>query len=97
MNAVGFGVAGPQDLAVLQSRQGAPTPQSLATLAAHPRLRGSSDPLVVSLDDLDRFLTTKDTLTSAMLDTLFARSGPAVVMATLRPEARVRLRTRTGV
>ena len=39
-----------------QAQLAAPAPGSLAGLAAHPRLQTSSDPLVVWLDDLDRFL-----------------------------------------
>ena len=74
----------------------APDPVSLARLAAHPRLQTSSDPLVVWLDDLDRFLATTEPLTPANLTVLRARPGPTVVVATLRREARERLRTATG-
>ncbi|MBT2612730.1 bifunctional trypsin-like peptidase domain-containing/SEL1-like repeat protein, partial [Streptomyces sp. ISL-87] len=78
------------------ARLAAPTPQRLANLADHPRLHGSSDPLVVWLDDLDRFLTTTQPLTPAMLTALLARPGETLVVATLRQEARLRLREATG-
>ncbi|MFE7782978.1 trypsin-like peptidase domain-containing protein [Streptomyces nigrescens] len=78
------------------ARLAAPTPKRLAKLADHPRLRGSSDPLVVWLDDLDRFLTTSKPLNPARLTALLGRPGPTVVVATLRQEARLRLREATG-
>ncbi|MGW7647137.1 trypsin-like peptidase domain-containing protein [Streptomyces bobili] len=78
------------------ARLAAPTPQRLAKLAAHPRLHGSSDPLVVWLDELDRFFTTAKPLTPAMLTAILARPGPTVVVATLRQEARLRFRAATS-
>ncbi|MEU4499222.1 bifunctional trypsin-like peptidase domain-containing/SEL1-like repeat protein [Streptomyces sp. NPDC023998] len=74
----------------------APLPESLVTLAAHPRLCATRDPLVVWLDDLDRFLTTAEALTPAVLTALLARSGHTVVVASMRQEARDRLRAATG-
>ena len=74
----------------------APAPGSLRRLAAHPRLQTSSDPLVVWLDDLDRFLTTAEPLTPAVLTSFSTRPGPTVVVATLRREARDLLRAATG-
>ncbi|MET9072252.1 bifunctional trypsin-like peptidase domain-containing/SEL1-like repeat protein [Streptomyces sp. NPDC004232] len=78
------------------ARLAAPTPQTLTTLASHPRLRGGSDPLVVWLDDLDRFLATAEPISPAVLNLFFARPGPTVVVATLRREARDRLRAASG-
>ncbi|MGH3814167.1 MAG: hypothetical protein ACRDUV_17250, partial [Pseudonocardiaceae bacterium] len=74
----------------------AAVPGSLTKLAAHPRLQTSSDRLVVWLDDLDRFFTTTEPLTPAVLTRFFARPGLTVVVATLRREARDRLRAATG-
>jgi hypothetical protein len=74
----------------------APTPSSLANLPTHPRLQSTSDALVVWLDDLDRFLTTAEPLAFALLTALHARPGPTLVVATMRREARDRLRATTG-
>ncbi|MFD9106642.1 trypsin-like peptidase domain-containing protein [Streptomyces virginiae] len=74
------------------ARLAAPTPERLAELADHPRLRVNSDPLVVWLDDLERFLNKTNSLTPAVLTALLTRPGPTVVVATLRQEARLQLR-----
>lgn len=73
-----------------------PATGALTRLAGHPRLQASTDPLVVWLDDLDRFLTTAEPLTVATLTRLTAHPGPTVVVATLRRDARDRLRGDTG-
>ncbi|SFU10833.1 tetratricopeptide repeat protein, partial [Arthrobacter sp. ov118] len=71
-----------------------PAPKSLATLAKHPRLQSSSDAVVVWLNDLQRYLTgITDPLTPALLTALLSRPGNTVVVATLRTEERVRLRS----
>ncbi|MFB8001523.1 tetratricopeptide repeat protein [Nocardia sp. NPDC056000] len=74
----------------------APTPGSLSQLAAHPELAESYGQIVVWLDDLDRFLTHVDPVTPAILARLTARQEHTVVVATLRLEARDRLRRNTG-
>ncbi|WP_310168132.1 bifunctional trypsin-like peptidase domain-containing/SEL1-like repeat protein [Arthrobacter sp. BE255] len=74
-----------------------PTPPALASLARHPRLANSSDPLIVWLDDLQRYLTgVPEPLTPALLTSLLARNGPTMVIATLRTEERTRLVRDTG-
>ncbi|WP_344306484.1 tetratricopeptide repeat protein [Fodinicola feengrottensis] len=73
----------------------APVP-ALGQLARHPRIEGSTDLLVVWLDDLQRFLTTTDALTPAVLVQLTARPGPTLLIATLRREERDRLTADTG-
>ncbi|MGY1702815.1 trypsin-like peptidase domain-containing protein [Geodermatophilus sp. SYSU D00766] len=68
----------------------------LSGLAAHPRLSTTDDSIIVWLDDLQRFFTSADPLTPALLDRLRGRPGPTIVLATLRQEARDRLRDATG-
>ena len=79
-----------------QARLLAPTPIGLNRLVAHPRLASTADPVVVWLDDLQRFLSGTDPLTPAMLTRLLSRSGSTVVLATLRQEERDRLRAASG-
>jgi TPR repeat protein len=77
------------------ARLAAPLPGKLTRLAAHRRWRNIDDTRVVWLDDLYQFLAHADPLTPALLDKLTARSarsGPVVVVATLRSEQRRRLR-----
>ncbi|GAB2614935.1 trypsin-like peptidase domain-containing protein [Kribbella endophytica] len=69
----------------------APNPLALSRLIAHPRIKFTSDPIVVWLDDLDRFLTTSDPLTPSNLILLTRRPGSTILVATLRQEARARL------
>jgi TPR repeat protein len=72
-----------------------PAPKSLATLTKHPRIRSSSDAVVVWLNDLQRFLTgISDPFTPALLTALLSRPGSTVVVATLRTEERARLLSR---
>ena len=79
-----------------QARLLAPTPAGLNQLVTHPRLASTADPVVVWLDDLQRFLTGTDPLTPALLTRLLSRPGPTVVLATLRQEERARLSAATG-
>ena len=65
-------------------------------LAEHPRMRASADPLVVWLDDLDRFLTGNDPLTLARVNALTARQGPTMLLGTLRSDRLAELRDSTG-
>jgi TPR repeat protein len=74
----------------------APRPNTLAKLIVHPRLITTNDHIVVWLDDLQRYLTVTDALTSATLAQLMARSGVTIVLATLRDEERARLAADTG-
>jgi TPR repeat protein len=73
----------------------APVPQLLDQLAGHPAL-GSSDPLVVWLDDLPRFLPPTGELSQATISRLLDRPGPTVLLATLRAEQRELLRGTEG-
>ncbi|MGV9679112.1 tetratricopeptide repeat protein [Nocardia sp. NPDC003482] len=75
-----------------QARLVWPTPDGVGELAAHPRITGCDDTLVVWLDDLHLYLTRADPLTPATLARLRARRGPTVVVATLRSEMRAQLR-----
>ncbi|HKB31911.1 MAG TPA: hypothetical protein VKD26_13890, partial [Streptosporangiaceae bacterium] len=68
----------------------APVSGSLDYLAGHPALSGS-DPLVIWLDDLLRFLPPAGALSQATISKLLDRPGPAVLLATLRTEQRERL------
>jgi hypothetical protein len=74
----------------------APLPGMFARLVEHPRVQDSDDAVVVWLDDLDRFLTHSSSLTPALLARLTNRSGRTIAIATLRSEARARLREATG-
>ena len=65
----------------------APAPQSLNQLVKHPTLR-SSDPLVIWLDELQRFLPPTGDLSQATISHLLERPGPAVLVATIRTEQR---------
>ena len=67
-----------------------PGPGSLDQLDGHPAL-SSTDPLVVWLDELDRFLATGE-LSPAMIFRLLARPGPTVLLASIRSGQRERLR-----
>ncbi|MFF7938480.1 tetratricopeptide repeat protein [Nocardia gamkensis] len=69
-----------------------PTPESLSRVPACPEFVDSDDTIVVWLENLDRFLITGKPLTPGLLTRLTARSAPTVVVATLRREARDRLR-----
>jgi TPR repeat protein len=73
----------------------APEPKSLGQLAGHPAL-GGSDPLVIWLDDLQRFLPPAGELSLATISRLADRPGPTVLLATLRTEQRARLRGPEG-
>ena len=73
----------------------APVPRSLDQLAGHPAL-GGADPLVIWLDDLQRFLPPHGELSQAVISRLVGRPGPTVLVATLRSEQRELLRGREG-
>jgi TPR repeat protein len=68
-----------------------PTPQSLNRLADHPAL-ANSKPLVIWLDDLQRFLPPDGDLSQATISRILERPGPTVLLATLRTEQRALLR-----
>ncbi|WP_280365330.1 tetratricopeptide repeat protein [Nocardia wallacei] len=68
-----------------------PTPESLARIPACTEFTACPEPIVVWLDNLDRFLTTSRPLTPLTLSRLTARPAPTVVVATLRCEVRDRL------
>jgi TPR repeat protein len=74
------------------ARLAAPQPGLLQSLAAHPRWQNSSDPLVLWLDDLNRFITHAAPLTPAVLAAMHRRPGPVIAIATLRSEQRDLLR-----
>jgi TPR repeat protein len=74
----------------------APLPGTFARLVEHPRLRNSTDDVVVWLDDLDRFIAHSNPLTPALVMRLMSRPGSTIAIATLRSEARARLRATSG-
>ncbi|MEV0097865.1 tetratricopeptide repeat protein [Nocardia sp. NPDC050789] len=74
----------------------APIPGAIGRLAAHQKIAGTNDSIVVWLDDLDRYLTNADPLTPGVLAWLSSRPGPTFIVATLRSEARDRMRRETG-
>ena len=76
----------------------APTPQGLASLARHPRLKNSTNPLIIWLDDLQRYLVgIPHPLTMTLLVSLMRiRPGLTMVVSTLRAEERARLYGVTG-
>ncbi|MFE9328165.1 tetratricopeptide repeat protein [Nocardia sp. NPDC052278] len=74
----------------------APLPGKLRLLAMHPRIASTDDDAVVWLDDLDRFLISSDPISSALLDRMRSRPGRTRFVATLRSEARERLRANIG-
>ena len=74
-----------------QARLAKPDAGTMRDLIAHPRVSGSDWPLVVWLDDLERYLTGPNPLTPAALEQLLLRPGDTVVVATLRREERSRL------
>ncbi|MGW4371536.1 tetratricopeptide repeat protein, partial [Nocardia takedensis] len=69
-----------------------PATDAVAELAVHPRIVDSTDSLVVWLDDLHEYLTGPAGLTPTALARLTARSGPTMVVSTLRSEMRAQLR-----
>jgi tetratricopeptide (TPR) repeat protein len=69
-----------------------PRPGVFAQLAAHPRLNSTQDPIVVWLDDLDRYLAHVNPLTPALLSQLTSRAGPTIVLATMRNADAARFR-----
>ena len=73
----------------------APKPQALGHLAEHPAL-GGSDPVVIWLDELQRFLPPAGDLSQAVISRLFDRPGPSVLLATIRPEQLELLRGPVG-
>jgi cellulose synthase operon protein C len=70
----------------------APAPRSLEQPAGHPALSGS-DPLVIWLDDLPRFLPPAGLLSEATISRLADRPAPTVLLATLRDGQRQLLRS----
>jgi TPR repeat protein len=73
----------------------APTPQCLNQLVGHPPLR-STDPLVIWLDELHRFLSPAGSLSQAIVSRLLNRPGPTVLVATMRAGQRDLLRSVEG-
>ena len=69
-----------------------PLPGKLNALIAQEIWQTSTDTIVVWLDDLQRFITHADPLTTHALAALRDRPGPVIVLATLRSEERQRLR-----
>ncbi len=67
-----------------------PGPKSLDQLSGHPGF-SSADPLVIWLDELDRFLPPAGELSSVMIARLLDRPGPTLLLASLRSEQRQRL------
>ena len=68
----------------------APQPGSVDQLSSHPAL-SSLDPLVIWLDELDRFLAPGGELVPALVGSLLGRPGPTVLLASLRSGQRQRL------
>jgi TPR repeat protein len=66
-----------------------PGPKALEQLSSHPGL-SSADPLVIWLDELDRFLPGGE-LSPAMIARLLDRPGPTLLLASLRSGQRQRL------
>ncbi len=62
-----------------------PAPRLLNQLAGHPAL-SSADPLVIWLDELQRFLPPTGDLSEATISHLLERPGPAMLLATIRTE-----------
>ena len=73
----------------------APTPQSLNQLVGHPAL-SSSDPLVIWLDELHRFLPPTGGLSQATISRLLDRPGPTVLSPPSVAEQRDLLRSIEG-
>jgi TPR repeat protein len=73
----------------------APAPRSIDSLAAHPAV-GGSEPMVIWLDDLQRFLPPAGQLSRAAISQLVDRPGPTILVATLRTEQRELLRVPGG-
>ena len=65
-------------------------------LVGHPRLATTTDPVVVWLDDLNRYLAGSSPLTRDALHRLLARPGPTTVVATLRTDQLLLLRSSEG-
>ncbi|MBH0779850.1 tetratricopeptide repeat protein [Nocardia bovistercoris] len=68
-----------------------PNPDSLPHLANCDEFVGSEEPIVIWLENLDRFLVRRRPLTLGLLNRLTARRARTVVAATMRSEARDRL------
>ncbi|WP_063020169.1 tetratricopeptide repeat protein [Nocardia niwae] len=73
-----------------------PAPAALADIPGCAQFTDGAETVVVWLENLDRFLTADRPLTPALLARLTARPARTVVAATLRSEARNRLRQGTG-
>ena len=73
----------------------APVRQSVDQLAGHSAL-GSAGPLVIWLDDLQRFLPPDGELSQSVISRLADRPGPTLLLATLRTEQREFLRGGDG-
>jgi TPR repeat protein len=67
-----------------------PGPKSLEQLSSHPEL-SSAEPVVIWLDELDRFLPPGGGLTLALISRLLDRPGPTLLLASLRSGQRQRL------
>ena len=72
-----------------------PVRRSLSQLAGHPAVSGP-EPLVIWLDDLQRFLPPTGELSQAVISRLLSRPGPTLLIATLRSEQRDQLRGPDG-
>ena len=73
----------------------APEPQSASQLAEHPAIN-NREPLVIWLDDLQRFLPPAGDLSQAAISRLLDRPGPTLLLASLRTEQRELLRGPAG-
>ena len=73
----------------------APAVRTLDQLAGHPAV-GGPEPLVIWLDDLQRFLPPAGELSQAAVSRLAGRPGPTILLATLRTEQRELLRMPGG-
>jgi TPR repeat protein len=67
-----------------------PGPDSLEQLPSHPGF-SSADPLVIWLDELDRFLPPTGELSPVLISRLLDRAGPTVLLASVGSQQRQRL------
>ncbi|HEY5353981.1 MAG TPA: trypsin-like peptidase domain-containing protein [Streptosporangiaceae bacterium] len=68
-----------------------PEPKSLEQLCSHPEFSGA-EPLVIWLDELDRFVPPGGDLSPALIARLLGRPGPTLLLGSLRSGQRDRLR-----
>ncbi len=79
-----------------KARIATPNPETLADLIEQPTLQATSDPIVLWLDDVHRFLTTSRPLNPVRFTRLLTRPGATIVLATLRTDAAQQLRGTAG-